>query len=724
MKNIIVYGDVSPNVIDGSSIWLVSITEVLSKVFQNVHLQLKAKLENHRLISAIEEIPNVIVHEPVASTSGEMSADEARVCLEKLDQDIMADAVLVRGIDACNSVSMSNQLAGKLWSYVTELPFPPSKISKNNLNRLERISQRSLRLFAQTEAARSYYESLIPSAAGRVNLLPPMIPNDAYLEADENSLFIKEQLRLVYAGKLASGWRTYEMLDLPSALRKIGVDAELIVVGAKFNRNPKDPLWVDKMRKKLVEYSADPNTGVTWLGALPRDETIKHIAGSDFGISWRSPELDSSLEISTKALEYLAAGVAPIINRTADHELLFGEDYPLFVNAFDGVDAIAEIIKKGISYLNNSRDSLRSIARKFSFEQSRASLETIFSRGLAPSLAGNRREKDSKATKVVIASHDLKFMGELMDHLDRSSCFEVKLDPWDSLHHHDVERSKELANWADTVLCEWAGPNLKWYSQNKKPTSKLVSRLHRFELDNNAAWLADVDWDNVDNMVFVSDLYKRMAIEKLPISEKQALVIPNSVDSSDFDRPKTPDARFTLGFIGMVPYHKRPDRALRLLEALLAVDDRYKLRFKGRLPWEYSYEWKDPVQRQLYLEFFNKIAETPELRDAVIFDHFSPDVANWFRGIGFILSPSEVESFHMAPAEGMASRAWPLFWERPGVDEIFGARFLGGTISEMVQTIISCQDEEYFSEKGQEARDSVLRWDPMILMKKWEQTLA
>ena len=711
MSTVVIYGHVSPNIIDGSSIWLMSIAETLSGIFDQVYVQLKDRLENDRLVSSVKGVPNVNIVEPKGMKS--LSVEDATAEVAKLVDQVSAEAVIVRGFDAANAFCMNGTIAPLLWSYVTELPFPTQKLSRNNRNRLERIAGRSRRMFAQTEAARAYLEAIVPSAAGKTVLLPPMIPDGAFRSgATANSP--EKPLQLVYAGKLAKDWRTFEMLELPKALALRGVDAVLTVVGNKFNHAADEAYWVDKMRDALQGADRDPHSGVKWLGALSRERTLEVISKADLGIGWRSPALDSSLEISTKALEYGAARTAPIINRTADHERLLGVDYPFFVKGDDAVEDVAEKIARGLPKFADAVDVSYRASTAYSMTAARERLRDAFER----SRAGDNGERTAKAKRrVVIASHDMKFMGELMDYLERSSEFEVEQDQWESLHVHDQKRSRELADWADVVFCEWAGPSLAWYSKNKPPHVRLFSRLHRFELAG--PWLANVDWANVDGMVFVSELYRRMAIEQLPIDPAQTHVIPNAVDMSDFDRPKLPDARFTLGFIGMVPIHKRPDRAVSLLKALLEHDDRYVLRFKGRMPWEYPYEWKNPVQKQLYLEFFKDTLSDEGLLEHIAFDGFSADVASWQRKIGFMLSPSEVESFHMAPAEGMAARSIPIFWDREGVDEIFGPEFAGRTMEEQVAYILEARDQNVFEAMGEEMRKVARRWDPKLLMKSW-----
>ena len=69
MSIAVVYGDISPNVVDGSSIWLMSITETLSKTCDEVHLQLKMKPDNYRLIQSVDRIENVVLHLPPDASS-------------------------------------------------------------------------------------------------------------------------------------------------------------------------------------------------------------------------------------------------------------------------------------------------------------------------------------------------------------------------------------------------------------------------------------------------------------------------------------------------------------------------------------------------------------------------------------------------------------------------------------------------------------------------------
>ena len=77
--------------------------------------------------------------------------------------------------------------------------------------------------------------------------------------------------------------------------------------------------------------------GVTWHGALSQRDALALAAACHVGMSWRGAELDSSLELSTKLLEYGALGLPVLCNPTPMHRRLLGEDYPLFVSEEEDV---------------------------------------------------------------------------------------------------------------------------------------------------------------------------------------------------------------------------------------------------------------------------------------------------------------------------------------------------------------------------------------------------
>ncbi len=70
-------------------------------------------------------------------------------------------------------------------------------------------------------------------------------------------------------------------------------------------------------------------------------------------------------------------------------------------------------------------------------------------------------------------------------------------------------------------------------------------------------------------------------------------------------------------------------------------------------------------------------------------------MAAWLRRVGFVLSTSDDESFHVAPAEGMASRAVPVLRHWPGAETIYDTRWIHRTPADMARAIAALDEDEW-----------------------------
>lgn len=287
--------------------------------------------------------------------------------------------------------------------------------------------------------------------------------------------------------------------------------------------------------------------------------------------------------------------------------------------------------------------------------------------------------------RVVVAGHDLNFFRAILDHLERRTDVEVRVDPQRTFANHDEARSRELLEWADTAFCEWLSPIAAWYSHHKPADVRLVVRLHRMELYND--WPDAVDIDAIDQVVCVSPHYVRLTLDRTSWPVEKITCIPNYVDCDVFDRPKLPGAVHHLGFVGIVPSRKRFDLALDVVERLRERDRRYQLFVKTKMPWEYPWNWREESERHVTAVLMDRLASSPSLREGVVLDPHGADVAAWLRRVGHVLSVSDDESFHLAPAEGMASGAVPVVRDWPGSDTIYDPRWIHGSVEAMVDAV-------------------------------------
>ncbi|WP_131101960.1 glycosyltransferase [Streptomonospora litoralis] len=675
------------NIIDGSAVWAQSMTQGLAAAGCEATLLLKAPVTTDRLVAPLTSAAGVTVRRPheerLVPEAGQrgLTPEQAVELMVRLDTEERFDVVVVRGRRLAIAAAQDEQLAGRLWTYLTDVPQTVAEMNATAVSEISDIAVASRLLLCQTEELRGFLETSVPAACGKSVLFPPVVitPDDATGAGTP-----QEPLKLVYTGKFAPRWNTLEMTELPAALAERGVPAELHMIGDKVHRD--SPEWARSMSKAL-----ENTEGLVWHGGKPRAEALQLSAGCHVGLSWRAPEMDASLELSTKVLELGALGLPVVVNRTPMHERLLGADYPLYAGEDVGSVADTLTLAADPEIYREAAERCRAAADGFSLERAAERLKGYLELACPSAPTGTDPQRP---LKVVIAGHDLKFFTRLADYLTSLPGLDVRLDEWEALRNHDQYRSRELAAWADVVICEWCGPNALFYAEHKRPDQRLVVRLHRFEL--YAEWPRKLDIDKVDAVVCVSPYYASLTRELAGWPTDKVVVLPNWVDVDQLDRPKLPGAQYTLGMVGIAPSRKRLDRGIEVLGELRRRDPRYTLAVKTKQPWDYWWVWNRPEEREYYERTYRTVQRDPLLAEGVVFDPFGPDVATWLRRVGFMLSTSDDESFHLAPAECAASGGVPAVLTWPGADTIYSARWLHDTPAEMAEGIHAIVSEGRF----------------------------
>ena len=296
---------------------------------------------------------------------------------------------------------------------------------------------------------------------------------------------------------------------------------------------------------------------------------------------------------------------------------------------------------------------------------------------------------------ILVAGSDLKFFKPLVPELKKRDYF-LSYDNWKGHNIHDEKRSLTSLYLADVVFCEWGLGNAVWYSHNILPFQKLFIRIHAQELYLD--YLHNVDAAKVHRFIFVGPHMRRKAIQKYALPPEKCIVIPNCVDTNALMLPKFGDYTFHIGLVGMTPHLKRIDKALDILEGLLQHDSRYVLHVKGKQPFEYPWMFSDErrEERQFYQEQYSRIENNLLLKNSVIFDGWGDDMPEWYRKIGFVLSVSDRESFHLAVAECAAAGGVPIIVPWEGADDIYPSSWITPNIEQAVERILSLQKVEIF----------------------------
>lgn len=294
--------------------------------------------------------------------------------------------------------------------------------------------------------------------------------------------------------------------------------------------------------------------------------------------------------------------------------------------------------------------------------------------------------------KIVFAGHDLKFIRPLLSRLEAENRYDIQIDQWSSHSVHDESHSRKMVEWADVIFCEWGLGNAEWYSRYKRPHQKLIVRMHAQE--RKTIFPKRFTYENIDSIVAISPYILEEFRRIFKIDSEKMRLITNYVDTNQLNRPKDwENAKFTIGMVGVLPSLKRLDLALDTFEKVWKEDHRYRLVIKSRRPEQVAWIWNNADERYHYQAIQKRIAES-EWSGNVEWSGHGDDMASWYEQIGYILSMSDFESFHLAVAEGMASGAYPVIRHWNGAETIYNREWIVEDSSMAAERILSTQPQE------------------------------
>lgn len=680
LKRVLICANPDLNYIDGSSIWAQTIALATAATSSaQVDFIAKSTPERDELFAPLKTAQRIRIIDGTKHQHWQGKSYK-RLSLTMIAElaialnDIHAyDVIIVRGLEIATQLLKFPEVLSKCWMYLTDIPQSLADYDDELLYTMQSIGIGCQKLLCQTEGFKALWQALVPSLEeDKFNLYTPVIPDIS----NDLSLITERPTRAIYAGKFKADWMTMEMVEAWSNVHNQVSSSELIMIGDKIHNEPNRPDYQDHMRQAL-----ENTDGLVWLGAQSRETVQKELKQARVGLSWRSESMNDTVEYSTKILEYGGAGCAAILNRNALHEQMLGVDYPLFANSAE--DFSRQLIRalKEPEITQQAANKLQQLAERHTFSNRVNEIRNWLAQ--VPNIP-----RPTKKTRVLVAGHDLKFFTLLQSKLESTGQFEFLIDQWQGHDKHDEAKSLQLLKQADVIFCEWCLGNIKWYSHHKMSNQRLVARFHLQERE--LPYVAEANWDNIDHISYVSEFIRREGQKAFGFPYEKTSVIPNLLDSNKFTpKKKNAEARYTLGIIGVVPSRKRLDRAIDLLEDLLEEDSRYCLRVKGKHPLDYNWLLNREEELAYYQQVFKRINSNPKLRYKVIFDPPGDDVNEWFTMVGFILSPSDFESFHMAIGEGMLTGTTPIIWDWDGAAEIWGKDKIIYSIRDGMSKILS-----------------------------------
>jgi|GEM_PF-806170 len=670
----LLYGELSLNVVDGSSVWLSSVYNVLASSC-HVILVSKENVRNDLIVSNFVggSRRTLLLQPRDLGLDGEIDAAVVPEVLTALDAAVAnVQLVVVRGMAAAVRLSESHQFKSRLFPYLTDF-FKPTgagpRFLPNCRHDLRKLSYQVHTWLWQTEEMRKWVETEAGLSGKNSVLFPPVLPDIRHGVSKQRR---RDRILIGYAGKIQPDWGVMELIEEAERLREKGFRIGLRIVSSKISGRSdlvqvKD--FAGKMRKMLgkdfVEFVENVN----------RQASIKLLSDVDYIWSYRPGYFEeNTLEISTKLLEAVALGKPVICYPNAINKGVLGEDYPYYITA---AGALGDLLRKEPSRFDMSRLS-GPVSERFSFKNRKGFFDPFIS--------------PVKRKTIVFAGDDFKFIDHFYSCLKRKGYRALK-DVWKWGGPVSADRSEALYESADVIFCEWGLANAVWYSKRNTGKKPLFIRIHLQEVMGNARRFGpEIRMENVTKVIFVSKRVRDLAVSRWKWPEEKCVVIPNYVLTDDFRTGGREKPGLNFAMVGITPQRKRFDRAVSLMKRLLAEYPEARLYVKGKRPEEYP--WMHGPARKHELEYYDELYRTidgdPALKKAVIFDGFDNDMPQWYKKIDFILSPSDFESFHYAVADGVAAGCLPIVWNWEEAREIYTEKWVVEDVEEAVRRVESC----------------------------------
>ncbi|MGL4522077.1 MAG: hypothetical protein ACRCWQ_05975 [Bacilli bacterium] len=371
---VLLFGYIDFNTMDGSAVFLSAIANVMA-LNPNIEIDVLLARPLHRdiLIKNLYAFPNVRIINPFEEATfkrGEkkykrekyMSYTEAAETIAYYWEINDYDFLMIRSMEVSTELKKYPDILKQSFIYVTGVTSEDQMLSIEEQSNLKELYDGSAYFLCQTKEMKKYIVGAlnISDEKNTMIVLNPLIPN-----SEERPNFRRnDQLKLVYTGKFADGWNTLEMLVLTKYLRTELPELQLDVAGDKFGKDPNNPSFAVEA-KYLLEHSE----GVTWHGAVTREEARKLIEAADVGLTWRDCSMDCSLELSTKLLEYGILGKPVLLNPTKMHIDLYGEDYPLYVGNYQQFIDSIKAVSEDVTLYEHAAKRAYEVSSLFTFEQ-------------------------------------------------------------------------------------------------------------------------------------------------------------------------------------------------------------------------------------------------------------------------------------------------------------------------------------------------------------------
>lgn len=320
-------------------------------------------------------------------------------------------------------------------------------------------------------------------------------------------------------------------------------------------------------------------------------------------------------------------------------------------------------------------------------------------------LAGDYEEFcSSTKLRVLVAGHDLKFMGAIEDRLRQN--YAVKIDKWTGHVQHDQKESKELLQWADFVWVEWMLGAAVWYSKNLRGDQRLVVRVHRSEV--TVDYGAELNLDRVSAIVSIAPHVLGDVADKFDIPRDKLWLIPNALEVDDYATGSYDQDRLNrIAMVGIVPRLKGFKRAIEMMGELKTTYPDVELHVYGKRPEDLEWVRSKPAEADYYAEC-DQLISSLNLEDSIHY-HGWVDTKQELCRNAVVISMSDFEGMQVAVAEGYCSGGLGMTLNWRGATEGYPREWVFESPAQMGQAIAAVIQGEVDLKAESEAAQSLIR---------------
>ena len=240
-----------------------------------------------------------------------------------------------------------------------------------------------------------------------------------------------------------------------------------------------------------------------------------------------------------------------------------------------------------------------------------------------------------------------------------------------------------LMAWSDVSWFEWVSDAVAEISYFPKLTRTIV-RCHRFEVYEKL--VKKVNWDGIDDLIFVSPSMKRLGIQRVvEMAKPKVHVIPNGINMEKFkiEKMRKDDGKLIIGSVGYINHRKNHAYLFQLVKELMRhTDKEVEIHIAGIHQSEELRDYLDYMKKELKLN----ITEWGWVK--------KPE--EFIKGIDMLVSTSMHEGCPVAIMEGMSMGIKPAIHTYMGARGFFPNWSLFGNMQEFLEIALRNSEPEKY----------------------------